>query len=93
MYYSNHPKIKILLAEVETEVAETESRIKSEERKKAMLSLTKNKWLWGGILFTVGAVLWVIASRLEGDLSESVFFLGLLVIGGGLVIMMRDSKS
>jgi hypothetical protein len=93
MYYSNHPKIKILLAEVETEVAETESRIKSEERNKAMLSLTKNKWLWGGILFTVGAVLWVIASRLEGDLRESVFFLGLLVLGGGLVIMMRDSKS
>ena len=79
MYYSNHPKIKILLAEVETEVAETENRIKSEERNEAMLSLTKNKWLWGGILFTVGAVLWVIASRLEGDLSESVFFLGLLV--------------
>ena len=57
MYYSNHPKIKILLAEVETEVVETESKIKSEKRKEAVTSLLKNKWFWFSIPIIIGVIL------------------------------------
>ena len=46
MYYSNHPKIKQLLAEVDSEMHAAESKIKSAERKEAFTSIIKNRWVW-----------------------------------------------
>lgn len=54
MYYSNHPKIKILLAEIDADVQETENRLKSEERKEAVTSLLKNIYFIGSLIIIIG---------------------------------------
>jgi hypothetical protein len=59
MYYSNHPKIKALLAEVDDEMNVAESKLKSIERKETLVSILKNKWLWKGMPFLLTLIFFV----------------------------------
>lgn len=73
MYYNNHPKIKVLLSEVEKEMSAAESSAK----KQALINGTlKNKWFWCVFLIVMGLLL------------QSSDIGGFLVFGGivGLII-------
>jgi hypothetical protein len=51
MYYSNHPKIKTLLTEVDAEMKVAEKKVKSAERKTTFISILRNKWIWACLPF------------------------------------------
>lgn len=57
MYYSNHPKIKALLAEVEGEKLKAESQLKSMKRKETITSIIKNKWVWAASVIVIGLII------------------------------------
>jgi len=77
LYYSNHPKIKILLAEVDVEMANAEKEYKSARRKEVVsdavssvskslsntiASVLKSKWVWGAMPIVIGIIfLWIEA--------------------------------
>ena len=46
MYYGNNPKIQKLLEEVENEMLNVEKKAKSIAKKKGLLNILKNKWIW-----------------------------------------------
>lgn len=96
MYYSNHPKIKILLAEVETEVVETESRIKSEKRNEAIMSVIKNKWLWGSMPLIIAIAMMIIGFSIGGDVGGIIAVLGFMGLSFGILVLIfvgfRSSK-
>ena len=88
MYYSNHPKIKALLAEVETEVVETESKIKSEERNEAIMSVVKNKWLWGSMPLIIAIAMMIIGFSIKGDVGEILALLGFMGLSFGILVLI-----
>ena len=88
MYYSNHPKIKVLLAEVETEVVETESKIKSEERNEAIMSVVKNKWLLGSMPLIIAIAMMIIGFSIKGDVGEILALLGFMGLGFGILVLI-----
>ena len=45
LYYSNHPKIKILLAEVYSEMKDAENKMRAISRTNSFISILKNKWI------------------------------------------------
>lgn len=54
LYYGNHPKIKLLLEDIETETFFTEKKVKSDARNKQILSIIKdNSKVLGTITFIV----------------------------------------
>jgi hypothetical protein len=57
LYYSNHPKIKALLAEVDAEMEKAESKLKSIERKETLTSIIKNRWVWVLVECILSAIL------------------------------------
>ena len=79
MYYSNNPKIKALLAEVEEEKLRAESQFKSMERKETITSIVKNKWVWAASAIVFGLIIAVIGFATD---SEIALFGALLVMGG-----------
>ena len=80
MYYSNHPKIKALLAEVEEEKVKAETKFKSIRRKETVISIIKNKWVWPALAIVIGLILAPIG------ISADAIFVGLagfgFIIGG-----------
>lgn len=66
MYYSNHPKVKALLAEVKEEKLKAESQLKSMKRKETITSIIKNKWVWSGLAIVIGVIILV-----HGIMTES----------------------
>ncbi len=50
MYYSNHPKIKVLLTEVDAEMDIAEKRVKSLQRSESVKSFFTNPWTYGALL-------------------------------------------
>ena len=46
IYYGNNPKIQKLLEEVENEMLNVEKKAKSIAKKKGLLNILKNKWIW-----------------------------------------------
>ena len=56
MYYSNHPKVKALLAEVEGEKLKAESQLKSMKRKETITSIIKNKCVWSAVAIVIGLI-------------------------------------
>lgn len=56
MYYSNNPKIKPLLAEMESEMLLTEKKAIVASRKRTTTMLLKNPFIWGGLLVGIGAI-------------------------------------
>lgn len=57
MYFSNNPKIKPLLAEVEEEMAIAEKKVKSEAKKRTTISIITNKWFFFVLIIIIGPVL------------------------------------
>lgn len=87
MYYSNHPKIKQILLEVEDEMQMAESNIKSVERKEAVSSVMKNKFVWIGLVIGFGVILYLIGLGIDSkalqDFGSVAVFLGIfpLIVG------------
>ena len=87
MYYSNNPKIKPLLAEVESEKEKAEKAFASEARKEALLGgansflngTLKNKWFWSAVPFVISAFLFVKCQGVKGG-SDEQFFLGAAIV-------------
>ena len=93
MYYSNHPKIKILLAEVEAEMDATVKRIKSQERNDNIKSFFKNPWTWVGfeIIFTIIFLFYfgyklVHPEDYKYHDESSLWIMAILFVGGGCIL-------
>jgi len=85
MYYSNHPKIKTLLAEIDNEMKDAETKIKSAARRKIMVSILTNKWLWCVIPMIIGAMAILIAFKVNNkDAAMAIGFMGFFTIMGGV---------
>ena len=80
MYYSNHPKVKALLAEVEGEKLKAESQIKSMKRKETITSIIKNKWFWIGLAIVIGLI--IMADGFARESAIAVLGLNLVLFGG-----------
>ena len=84
MYYSNHPKVKALLAEVEGEKVKAETKFKSIRRKETITSIVKNKWVWASLPIVIGVPILV-----HGIATESyIGFLGFFLVMGGVYGLM-----
>lgn len=88
LYYSNHPKIKVLLAEVESEKRETEKELSSKARKEAVVRTLKNKWFWASVPFIIAAILFIISlcidstNKTEGTIGTLQMVSGILALIG-----------
>ena len=91
MYFSNNPKIKALLAEVEEEMAIAEKEVKSLQRSEAVKSFLTNKWTYGG-LFIVLTILVIafLAYKLATahDSGEKAGWGCAILYGGGACIVL-----
>lgn len=81
MYYSNHPKVKALLAEVEGEKLKAESQLKSMKRKETIISIIKNKWVWSALAIVIGVIILVHGFATDSDIA----ILGFALAAGGVV--------
>ena len=79
MYYSNHPKIKTLLAEVDAEMKVAENKLKSAKRKETTISILKNRWLWIALLLVIAILMMIIGNSMGRD-GEMIALLGLLLL-------------
>ena len=89
MYYSNHPKIKALLAEVDAEMANTEKRIKTESRNESIKSILSSRWTWFGVLVVIFLILLVLWIRFEITVDETgmgIIVFGFPLLGGGFAL-------
>lgn len=83
MYYSNHPKIKILLEEVDSDVQDTEKKINAEKRKKAFMSfITNSKFIWA-IILVIG-----LALVLTNDYMSGWWLLGANMVGYSIFALL-----
>lgn len=88
MYYSNHPKIKALLAEVDAEMEKAETKLKSIERKETLTYIIKNKWVWIGIPIVIGLILVLFGLYIDG---EGCLAVGAAMCAIGLIAIMATS--
>ncbi len=94
MYYSNHPKIKALLAEVDAEMEKAETKLKSIERKETLISIIKNKWVWAATPIVSGILLLILAINMErGEGGEGYGVLGVFMIMGGMYGLFAAGNS
>ena len=79
MYFSNNPKIKPLLAEVEEEMAAAEKIAKSIQRSESMKSFFTNPWTYGGlfIILTVLVIAFFIYMCANSEEEDAAVFWGL----------------
>lgn len=100
MYYSNHPKVKALLAEVEGEKLKAESQLKSKERKETITSIVKNiienKRVWSALAIVIGIIIlafnfdvFIDSEPVIGDLF---FFVGFFFVLGGVAGLFSDES-
>lgn len=106
LYYSNNPKIKPLLAEIENEIAISERKAKSIARKEDVKSFLSSRWTWFGveaiillIIFIISYIMWYTSkSNFEswGDVSSQgmVTFVLFLVPEAVffIVVIVRTAK-
>ena len=95
MYYSNHPKVKALLAEVEGEKLKAESQLKSMKRKGSIISIIKNKRVWSALAIVIGII--IIAFNIDSFDSDSEFgnlcyIVGLFFVMGGVGGLFGDKS-
>ena len=83
MYYSNNPKIKPLLAEVEEEILQTDKKVTVASRKRTTVTLLKNPFVWGGILVGIGAIgLSLSKNDSEPPFASFIFLIvGIIILG------------
>lgn len=105
MYYSNHPKIKTLLAEVEEEKVKAETKFKSIRRKETVTSIIEsiieNKRVWSALAIVIGIIIIAFnldSSDLDSDsvsdrgLSTCLFIVGLFFVLGGVGGLFSDES-
>lgn len=97
MYYSSHPKIKAILAEVDMEISAVESAAKRQALIKATI---KNKWFWCAVPMVVGFIFLLIAFAIAephedmgGGRSMTLGFIGVFAILGGVYGLFGASSS
>ena len=78
MYFSNNPKIKPLLEEVQIEMEIAEKHAKSQSRKGIFVSILKNKWVWAVLPIIIGAVTLAIGKEETGYSMGGIA----LILGG-----------
>ena len=83
MYYSNHPKVKALLAEVEGEKLKAESQLKSMKRKETIITI--NKWVWPALAIVIGLI--IMADGFARELEIAMLIGYALIVGGGIGLM------
>lgn len=74
LYYSNNPKIKPLLAEIEIEMEKAEKFFASEAKKEALLKgansflngTLKNKWFWAAMPYLLALILFIKCQSYNG---------------------------
>ena len=71
LYYSNHPKIKILLNEVESEKKDVENKMRTISRTNSLISILKNKWVWAAIPIIMGIIAMTIGEFQVGRTRNS----------------------
>lgn len=88
MYYSNHPKIKVLLTEVDAEMDIAEKRVKSLQRSESIKSFFTNPWTYGAlfIILTILVIVFFIymtnkTAKEEGEDSAIWWGFGIFYIG------------
>ena len=79
LYFSNNPKIKPLLAEVEEEMAVAEKKAKSLARNKTLMSVLLNKWVLASIPGILGLLIALVGSLIDNVNVMSV---------GGIIAML-----
>ena len=84
MYFSNNPKIKPLLDEVQIEMDIAEKHAKSLARKDVFVSILKNKWVWAVLPIIIGAVTLAIDKMENAGYSMG----GIILIIGGVYGLM-----
>ena len=57
LYFSNNPKIKILLEEVQIEMEIAEKHVENERMKKTAISLFKSMWFWAALFVFSGLLI------------------------------------
>ena len=84
MYYSNNPKIKPLLAEVEEETLLAEKRAKATSRQRTAIKILTNKWFIYALLVLFGPILGISMANFKGgsilDEGWYIYFLCSLVV-------------
>ncbi len=85
MYFSNNPKIKPLLEEVQIEMEIAEKHAKSLARKDVFVSILKNKWVWAVLPIIIGLVIATLGVNTD---SFGVASVGILLILGGVYGLM-----
>lgn len=89
-YYSNNPKIKPLLAEVEAEFEIAKEKAKSEAKKQAAVKVLTNKWFIYLILVLLGPVLfWYMTFGVDYRLSSTrdTWFIGAILTTIAVVLI------
>jgi ABC-type multidrug transport system fused ATPase/permease subunit len=93
MYYSNHPKIKVLLSEVDAEMDIAEKRVKSLQRSESVKSFFTNPWTYGAlfIILTILVIVFFIymtnkTAHEEGEDSAMWWGMGIFYIGVPCII-------
>ena len=93
MYYSNHPKIKVLLAEVDAEMIIAEKKAKSLQRSESVKSFFTNPWTYGAlfIILTILVIVFFIymtnkTAHEEGEDSAIWWGFGIFYIGVPCII-------
>lgn len=77
LYYSNNPKIKVLLEEVERETSQVDREVQKQNRRKAH---EKNAPFVGGIAVAIAAVIGIIALNISmGDGTIASIFVELIL--------------
>lgn len=92
LYYSNNPKIKPLLEEVQIEMLEAENNAKSRQRKETAKSILTNSWVWCSLPIVVGFIFIVIANTIADDDGMAQFGTIIGVIGL-MILMVRGAKA
>ena len=83
LYYSNHPKIKQLLSEIDFDMHAAERKLKSINRKNTFVSIIKNKWLWRTFRIILGALLIIIGANI-GERGVGPWF---MIFGGFIIVI------
>ena len=85
MYFSNNPKIKPLLEEVQIEMEIAEKHAKSLERKDSLIKLLKNKYFWISLPIIIGLlfllIAWMSKDEEFGWVGGGFLYFGIICLG------------
>jgi hypothetical protein len=95
LYYSNNPKVKKLVAEVEEEMVETQIKAKEAKRNALIKKILKSKVFWWFAIVIIAVIVVYVntdnKNYLPGYIFGTIFFVGL--VSGGILNAMHESDS